>query len=129
MAVSSKMVLNVVADKPKKRTLKSPPGRQGQAAHRAATQIGLSAKHEALTDPGVSSANTETIRHTMIPDRDIYRIAIAMLEKYGASASTYAELEAEILLDEGEEAKFRTWLRILVAMEELQDVPASTTLH
>ena len=39
----------------------------------------------------------------MIPDRDIYRIAIAMIERYGASASTYAELEAEKLLDEGDE--------------------------
>jgi hypothetical protein len=65
----------------------------------------------------------------MIPDRDIYRIAIAMIERYGASASTYAELEAEKLLDEGEEGKFGTWLRILIAMEELQDVPASPTLH
>lgn len=65
----------------------------------------------------------------MIPNREIYRIAIAMLERYGASASTYAELEAEKLLDEGDEGKFSTWLRILIAMEELQDVPTSATLH
>lgn len=65
----------------------------------------------------------------MIPNRDIYQIAIVMLERYGASASTYAELEAEKLLDEGDEGKFRTWLRILIAMEELQEVPASPTLH
>lgn len=65
----------------------------------------------------------------MIPDRDIYRIAISMLERYGASASTHAELEAEKLLDEGDEGKFSTWLRILIAMEELRDVPASATLH
>jgi len=65
----------------------------------------------------------------MIPDRDIYQIAIAMLHRYGASASTYAELEAEKLLDEGNEGKFRTWLRILLAMEQLQEVPPSPTLH
>ncbi len=65
----------------------------------------------------------------MIPNRDIYQIAIVMLQRYGPSASTYAELEAEKLLDEGDEGKFRTWLRILIAMEELQEDPASPTLH
>ena len=65
----------------------------------------------------------------MIPDRDIYQIAGIMLRRYGAMASCYAECESEKLLDEGEERKYRTWLRILIAMEELQEVPADATLH
>lgn len=65
----------------------------------------------------------------MIPDRAIYQIAIAMLQRYGAAASTYAELEAERLLDAGEESRFRTWLRVLLAMERLQHIPASPTIH
>ncbi len=52
-----------------------------------------------------------------------------MLQRYGPSASTYAELEAEKLLDDGDEVKFRTWLRILIAMEELQEAPAGATVH
>lgn len=65
----------------------------------------------------------------MISTRDVYKIAIAMLQRYGPSASTYAELEAEKLLDDGDEARYRTWVRILIAMEELQEPPKGVTVH
>jgi hypothetical protein len=129
-AVDRNMVFLAVADNPQK---KKPAPAAWAARTRSPQTLPIPAKHQALTYRGVSSAIAETInptiRRTMIPNRDIYQIAIVMLERYGASASTYAELEAEKLLDAGDESKFRTWLRILLAMEELQEVPASPILH
>ncbi len=125
-AVDHNAVLVVVADKPQtQETLKTTQWN----ARPHAPSLKVPTKHQELTYRGVSSSTAATIRRTMIPDRDIYRIAIAMLERHGASASTYAELEAEKLLDEGDEGRFRTWLRIRLAMERLQEVPPSPTLH
>ena len=69
------------------------------------------------------------MRRDMITDHDIYQIASGMLQRYGRSASTYVEFEAEKLLDEADESRFRTWLRTLIAMEELQEAPAGATVH
>lgn len=65
----------------------------------------------------------------MIPIREVFQIAIAMLQRYGPSALTLAECEAEKLLDEGDEEKYRTWLNILIAIEELVEGPEGATIY
>jgi triphosphoribosyl-dephospho-CoA synthetase len=61
----------------------------------------------------------------MIPDRDVWAAALAIVKRYGDDAMLEASERADQLLDEGDMAGAETWHRILNAIERLQaKVPA-----
>jgi hypothetical protein len=55
----------------------------------------------------------------VIPERDVYKIAILMVRKHGLLAMAYADMQADQMQNEGDTARFDTWRRILMATEEL----------
>ena len=56
----------------------------------------------------------------MIPARDVWQAALALIRRYGDNAMLEAAERADQLLDEGDMAGAETWHRILDAIERLQ---------
>ena len=56
----------------------------------------------------------------MIPEREIWRAALAMVKRYAADAMIEAAARADQLLEDGEWQAAATWHRILDAIERLQ---------
>ncbi len=56
----------------------------------------------------------------MIPDLDIWRAAQVMVKRYGEGAATEAAMRADEFLDQGNLDGKRLWMRIMLAIEELQ---------
>ena len=56
----------------------------------------------------------------MTSDLDIYRSASVMISQHGEEAALAAGMSADSLLDKGDTEGYRTWLRIVVAIRELQ---------
>jgi hypothetical protein len=56
----------------------------------------------------------------MIPDVDIWRAALAMVNRYGADVMLEAAARADQLLEDGDPLGAATWHRILDAIERLQ---------
>jgi hypothetical protein len=56
----------------------------------------------------------------MIPDRDIWRSALAMVKRYREDAMIEASARADRALEDGDMGAAATWHRILDAIERLQ---------
>ena len=56
----------------------------------------------------------------MIPDLDIFRSANLLVKQRGEDASIEAAMRADAMLVKGYMDGYRTWRRILRAIEELQ---------
>ena len=59
-------------------------------------------------------------RSPLIPDRHVWRAALAIVKRYGDDAMLEAAERVDQLLDEGDMAGAETWHRILNAVERLQ---------
>ena len=56
----------------------------------------------------------------MISDRDIYRTANLLLQKYGRKAQVHAAMRVDEYQNNGDLDGQRTWLRIIRAIEDLR---------
>ncbi len=56
----------------------------------------------------------------MIPDRDIYRSANALVKQHGQNAPIHAAMNAGAMLDKGALDGYAVWRRIVRAVGELQ---------
>jgi hypothetical protein len=56
----------------------------------------------------------------MLPDREIYLAAQAMIRRHGADAAIQAAMRADELMQRGDLDEQRVWLQIVRAIEELQ---------
>jgi len=56
----------------------------------------------------------------MIPEREIWRAAMAMVKRYAADAMLEAAARADQLLEDGDWQAAATWHRILDAIDRLQ---------
>ncbi len=56
----------------------------------------------------------------MISDLDLWRAAQVMVKRYGDGAATEAAMRADEFLDQGIIDGQRLWMRIMLAIEELQ---------
>ena len=66
----------------------------------------------------------------MIDDIDIYRSAKLLVDRYGDGAAVEAKNRADALAAQGDAAGKVAWLRILEAVEELQNTkPMLATLQ
>jgi len=63
----------------------------------------------------------------MIPEIDIWRAAGAMVKRYGNAADFQACLRADELSAKGDRVGMRVWLRILEAIDALQNVQPGET--
>ena len=57
----------------------------------------------------------------MTSDRDIWASARLYVDRYGQAAPIEAAMKADALAEKGNYAGQRTWLRIITAIEWLQD--------
>lgn len=60
---------------------------------------------------------------------DIYRSATAMIDQHGSAAAIEAAMRADKQSVEGDVDGLRIWLRILLAIDELQGAGTARTLH
>ncbi len=61
-----------------------------------------------------------TVAREMISDLDLWRAANVMIKRYGDGAATEAAMRADEFLDQGNLDGQRLWVRIMQAIEELQ---------
>jgi hypothetical protein len=61
----------------------------------------------------------------MSSDHDIYGYAKAMIGNYGREARQMAVLRADEVLTQGNRDDHETWLRVIIAIIELQDSDAA----
>ncbi len=59
------------------------------------------------------------IGRDVIPDLEVYTVAALMIRKYGAMASSVADMLADDFLVRGDNERHAIWCRVLVAAEEL----------
>ncbi len=57
----------------------------------------------------------------MTSDLDIYRSANLLVKRHGEDAPIEAAMRADTALEKGDLGGYRTWKRILRAVEELQE--------
>lgn len=66
----------------------------------------------------------------MIEDREISSCANAIIRQYGDAATFHAAQRADELLEVGDVEGQRTWLRILIAIRDLETIePPSSLLN
>lgn len=65
----------------------------------------------------------------MIPEIDIWRAAILMINRYGADADLEACSRADELGGKGDRQGMRVWLRILKAIDALQHPQSEEVRH
>ena len=65
----------------------------------------------------------------MTTDIDIYRSAKLLVDQHGNTATVEAMKRADALAAQGDAAGKVTWLRILEAVEELQNTVPSGAVH
>ncbi len=65
----------------------------------------------------------------MIDDRDIYRSAKLLIGRYGDGAAIEAMKRVDALAAQGDAEGKVVWLRILEAVEELQNTVPSGAVH
>lgn len=63
----------------------------------------------------------------MIDEREIWACANHVLQRYGEDADFHAAQRADELLDQGDIAGQRTWLRILQRIRELAELSAPSS--
>lgn len=62
-------------------------------------------------------------------DLDIWRCAALMIQRYGGNADLEAQARAQRLLDDGDRAGQRIWLRVGRAITDLINVRPHETMH
>ncbi len=65
----------------------------------------------------------------VIDDIDIYRAAKLLIDKHGEKAGIEASMRADALLERGDLDGHVVWLRILKAVEELQNTKPTGPVH
>ena len=67
----------------------------------------------------------------MVDDIDIYRSANLLIKQHGKEAAVFAAMQADACLEAGDLEGKLTWIRVIAAIEELQDKerPAGTITH
>ena len=65
----------------------------------------------------------------MIDDLDIYRTAKLLIDRHGDGATVEAMKRADALASQGDAAGKVVWLRILEAIEELQNTEPAGPVH
>ena len=70
-----------------------------------------------------------TILYDMIADIDLWRAAKALLDRYGEDASIEAAMRADEMLEQGDMDGKVVWLRILEAVEKLQNTEPTGPMH
>lgn len=63
----------------------------------------------------------------MISDNDIWRTAGIMIKRYGEAADFEACIRADEFAEKGDRAGMRVWLRIMEAIDALQNVQLGET--
>lgn len=59
-------------------------------------------------------------RGSMTTDREVYRLALVLVDSYGRDAGLEATLRADDSAVAGNRDGFATWVRIMTAIDELQ---------
>ena len=59
----------------------------------------------------------------MLSDQDVWRAALALVDRYGATACAEAAKRADDMADTGNAGGRTEWMRILAAVLELQKEP------
>lgn len=62
-------------------------------------------------------------------EKEIWQSAAAMIKRYGDESAYEAGQRADQLLDEGDIEGQRTWMRIIIAIEELQKTEPEGRVH
>lgn len=75
----------------------------------------------------VDAAANARLTPAMISEIDIQRTALIMIKQYGDAADFEACLRADALSAKGDSAGMRVWLRILDAIDRLQNVQPGET--
>ncbi|MEQ9111210.1 MAG: hypothetical protein RIF37_00535 [Rhodospirillaceae bacterium] len=65
----------------------------------------------------------------MTSDIDIYRTAAVILKEHGDDAEMYAMLRADELLDAGDVEGQITFLKIVAAIREIENIEPTSSLH
>ena len=65
----------------------------------------------------------------MISELDIWRSANELIKQYGDLADVEAAARADALLDMGDREGQRVWLRILKAVDQLQNLSTGDSQH
>lgn len=58
----------------------------------------------------------------MVDEIDIYRSANLLTKQHGDEAAIFAAMQADACLEKGDHAGKATWLRVIKAIEDLQNV-------
>ena len=65
----------------------------------------------------------------MVSDLDIYRSAQVLIRQHGEAAGLHAAQRVDALAERGDLEGERTWKRILIAVEELQNTTPAGPAH
>jgi hypothetical protein len=57
---------------------------------------------------------------------DIWRAAAEMIRQFGEDAAVTAGMRADALLEQGDGAGFRVWVRVVTAINELERKPSAS---